>query len=247
MLVRKIKQNLLKKKPRTEDVSSQENLQSLRSWIRKIEQSTTAVGSRLSAVEKRLSSGMNESDAGNLLAMNGRVETLVLNIKKKSASAVARVLDHELTFLHNELIDQKKEFDRLKEQLTAFEEMNMTTTTELKTIRTAISQMNETIAKKMEQKGRAESFVMHLGAMEIPIELTGVIGGCLAFTIAIIVLIGQKEILLSPVFLCGVGVLLIGVALSKMIRARSRRTLHPFMTMPTDASSVPIETEISEE
>jgi hypothetical protein len=157
------------------------------------------------------------------------------------------VLDHELTFLHNELIDQKKEFDRLKEQLTAFEEMNMTTTTELKTIRTAISQMNETIAKKMEQKGRAESFVMHLGTMEIPIELTGVIGGCLAFTIAIIVLIGQKEILLSPVFLCGVGVLLIGVALSKMIRARSRRTLHPFMAMPTDASSVPIETEISEE
>ena len=141
----------------------------------------------------------------------------------------------------------RKDLDRLKEQLTAFEEMNMTTTTELKTIRTAISQMNETIAKKMEQKGRAESFVMHLGTMEIPIELTGVIGGCLAFTIAIIVLIGQKEILLSPVFLCGVGVLLIGVALSKMIRARSRRTLHPFMTMPTDASSVPIETEISEE
>ena len=115
MLVRKIKKNLLKKKPRDDDTSSEENVQSLRSWIHKIEQSTTAVSSRLSAVEKRLSTGLNESDASALLPINGRVETLVMNIKKKNAGAVARVLDHELTLLHNELMDQKKEFTHLRD------------------------------------------------------------------------------------------------------------------------------------
>ena len=33
----------------------EENIQSMRSWVRKIEQTTNSVSSRLSAVEKRLS------------------------------------------------------------------------------------------------------------------------------------------------------------------------------------------------
>lgn len=247
MLVRKLKENLLKRKQKDENESPQDNLQSVRSWIRKIEQSTTAVSSRLSAVEKRLSTGMNEPDAGDILAMNGRVETLVLNIKKKSASAVARVLDHELTFLHNELMDQKKEFDRLREQLRTYEEMNTTSAIELKTLRSTISQMNETIDQRLEQSGRAKSFVMHLGAVEIPIELTGIIGGLLAFTISGIILIGQKEILLSPVFLCSVGLLLIGVALSKTIRSRSRHTPHPFMAVPENVVTVARDDEMPDD
>ena len=43
MLVRKKRENLLKKKVISVDPSSGENLQSLGSWIRKIEQSTTSV------------------------------------------------------------------------------------------------------------------------------------------------------------------------------------------------------------
>ena len=53
MLVRKPKTKTTKKKTK-KDTSSQDNIQSMRSWIRKIEQTTSSVSSRLSAVEKRL-------------------------------------------------------------------------------------------------------------------------------------------------------------------------------------------------
>lgn len=246
MKERKFKVQNLKKIKRSDENLAQENLEAFRSWIQKIEQSTTAVSSRLSAVEKRLSTGIDESEPSDLLPMNGRVETLVVNIKKKSAGAVARVLDHELTYLHNEMIDLKKELARLTEQQGTLNETHTTTTQELAAMRSTISRLNETMNQTMEQKTSTEPFVMHLGAIEIPVELTGIIGGFLAFTIALLVLFGQKEVLLSPFFLSGIGVLLIGVAMVKMIRARSKTLLRPLMTMPLSAPTFPREVELSE-
>ena len=124
MLVRKKRENLLKKKVIPEDLSSGENLQSLGSWIRKIEQSTTSVSSRLSAVEKRLSIGTIESESVHLVTMEGPVETLVLNVKKKNASELARALDGELMLLHNEMVKQEQQLSSLKEQLSVVEKMN---------------------------------------------------------------------------------------------------------------------------
>ena len=246
MKERKFKVQNLKKIKRSDENVAQENLEAFRSWIQKIEQSTTAVGSRLSAVEKRLSTGIDESESSDLLPMNGRVETLVVNIKKKSARAVARVLDHELTYLYNEMVDLKKEVARFTEQQAILEKTSITTTQELATIRSTITHLNETMNQTKEQKTSTEPFVMHLGAIEIPVELTGIIGGFLAFTIALLVIFGQKEVLLSPFFLSGIGVLLIGVAMVKMIRARSKTLLRPLMTMPLSAPTVLNEVELSE-
>jgi hypothetical protein len=240
MLVRKKRENLLKKKALHEDPSSGENLQSLGSWIRKIEQSTTSVSSRLSAVEKRLSIGMIEAESIHLVTMEGPVEKLIQNVKKKNASELARVLDGELILLQNELVKQEQEFGLLKEQLIGFEKMNMAITTELQTVHTAMSQMNTKIDLRLEHTERREPFVMRLGAMEIPIEFTGILGGLLAFTIAILVLINQKAILLSPLFLFLVGLLLIGSAMVKMVRTRSRSSLRPYFTMPLKTPSVQI-------
>jgi hypothetical protein len=240
MLVRKKRENLLKKKAIHEDLSSGENLQSLGSWIRKIEQSTTSVSSRLSAVEKRLSIGMIESGSVSLVTMEGPVEKLVLNVKKKNASELARALDGELSLLHNGLVKQEQELGLLKEQLVVVEKMNTAITAELQTVHTAMSQMNTTMELRLERTERREPFVMRLGAMEIPIEFTGIIGGLLAFTIAILVAINQKAVLLSPVFLFLVGVLLIGSAMLKMVRTRSRSSMRPYFTMPLTTPSVQI-------
>jgi hypothetical protein len=240
MLVRKKRENLLKKKAIHEDLSSGENLQSLGSWIRKIEQSTTSVSSRLSAVEKRLSIGMIESESVHLVTMEGPVEKLILNVKKKNASELARALDGELSLLHNELVNQEQQLGSLKEQLVVVEKMNMAITENLQKVHTAMSQMNTTMELRLNGPERREPFVMRLGTMEIPIEFTGIIGGLLAFTIAILVVINQKAVLLSPVFLFLVGVLLIGFAMLKMIRTRSRSSLRPCFTMPLKTSSVQI-------
>jgi hypothetical protein len=240
MLVRKKRENLLKKKVMTGDPSSGENLQSLGSWIRKIEQSTTSVSSRLSAVEKRLSIGMMESESVHLVTMEGPVEKLILNGKKKNASELARALDGELSLLHNELVNQEAQLGSLKEQLVVVEKMNMVITENLQKVHTAMSQMNTTMELRLNRPERREPFVMRLGTMEIPIEFTGIIGGLLAFTIAILVVINQKAVLLSPVFLFLVGVLLIGFAMLKMIRTRSRSSLRPYFTMPLKTPSVQI-------
>ena len=240
MLVRKKRENLLKKKAIHEDLSSGENLQSLGSWIRKIEQSTTSVSSRLSAVEKRLSIGMMESESVHLVTMEGPVEKLILNGKKKNASEFARALDGELNLLHNVLVNQEQELGLLKEQLVVVEKMNMAITEDLQKVHTAMSQMNTTMELRLNRPERREPFVMRLGTMEIPIEFTGIIGGLLAFTIAILVVINQKAVLLSPVFLFLVGVLLIGFAMLKMIRTRSRSSLRPYFTMPLKTPSAQI-------
>lgn len=232
MLVRKRKEKVSKKKGMKEGSDSEENLQSVRSWIRKIEQTTTSVSSRLSAVEKRLSGRMPESDGLRTIGIEGPVETLFLHVKKKNVTEVARVLDSELTLLHNELVTQQQETSYLKEQLGEIEKTSTTMTTELQAMQTAMVDLNTTIELQMNQTERHEPFVMHLGSLEFPVEFTGIIGGLLAFLIAILVLIGQKEILLSPWFLIPVGLLLIGFALVKMIRNRSRSPLHPFFSMP---------------
>jgi uncharacterized RDD family membrane protein YckC len=93
---------------------------------------------------------------------------------------------------------------------------------------------------RMKRTERQEPFVMRVGALEVPVEFTGLIGGLLAFIIAILVLIDQKSILLSPVFLFLVGLLLIGFALLKMVRTRSRTPLHPFFTRPIKTPSAQI-------
>ncbi len=240
MLVRKKRENLLKKKAIHEDLSSGENLQSLGSWIRKIEQSTTSVSSRLSAVEKRLSIGMIESESVHLVTMEGPVQKLILNGKKKNASEFARALDGELNLLHNVLVNQEQELGLLKEQLVVVEKMNMAITEDLQKVHTAMSQMNTTMELRLNRPERREPFVMRLGTMEIPIEFTGIIGGLLAFTIAILVAINQKAVLLSPLFLFLVGVLLIGSAMLKMVRTRSRSSLRPYFTMPLKTPSVQI-------
>lgn len=240
MLVRKKRENLLKKKAIHEDPSSGENLQSLGSWIRKIEQSTTSVSSRLSAVEKRLSIGMIESESVHLVTMEGPVQKLILNGKKKNASEFARALDGELNLLHNVLVNQEQELGLLKEQLVVVEKMNMAITEDLQKVHTAMSQMNTTMELRLNRPERREPFVMRLGTMEIPIEFTGIIGGLLAFTIAILVAINQKAVLLSPLFLFLVGVLLIGSAMLKMVRTRSRSSLRPYFTMPLKTPSVQI-------
>jgi hypothetical protein len=241
MFVKQKEISFLKKKAASPNPSPEDTLQSLRSWIRKIEQSTTSVSSRLTAVEKRLSGGgITESDAANLVSMQGPLETFVRNGKKRNAGDLAHVLDNELTLLHNELVKQEQDLESLKHHLSSVEEKHTGFTRDIQSIQLLLSQMDEKVRVRMERLERREPFVMRLGAMEIPIEFTGIIGGLLAFTIAILVVLNQKTVLLSPVFLSAVGLLLIGSAMIKMIRTRSKTTLRPTYAMPLTTRSTTI-------
>lgn len=237
MLVRKRKEKKIKKRGREKEIDSEENLQSVRSWIRKIEQTTASVSSRLAAVEKRLSGRMSETNGLKIIDLQGPVETLLVHGKKKNTTEIAHVLDTELSCLHNEQLREQQELNILKEQLNEIGKTQTTVFTTLQTMQTSIADVHTLVESQKKHKEKHEPFVMHLGSLEVPVEFTGIIGGLLVFLIAILVLIGQKEILLSPLFLFPVGLLLIGFALVKMIRNRSHRSLHPFFPLPLESPS----------
>ncbi|HZD42560.1 MAG TPA: hypothetical protein VE134_00740 [Methanomicrobiales archaeon] len=124
-----------------------------------------------------------------------------------------------------ELQKQKHESQVLNTRVTEMEQAVSRAQNELRAAHTSIKQIAALLETRMQQLTQQKPLVMRLGAMEIPLEVTGIIGGLLAFAIALLVSLQQKEVLLSPVFLSGVGMLLIGSALLKTIRVRSRSHL----------------------
>jgi hypothetical protein len=213
------------KKTTTTAPSSEETVQSLRSWVRKIEQSTNSVSSRLTAVEMRLTGNFSSSGEMLLSVNEGPVErffTDIKNGKKKALEEHARALDHELFCVYAELEKRKQEFQTLEEQVTELERLIPSVQHDLREVRATISPMLQTVERKTQMLEQRRPLVMKLGAVEIPVEVTGIIGGLLAFVIAILVAFNQKAVLLSPVFLSAVGMLLIGSAVGKALRIRSK-------------------------
>ena len=227
MLVNKNKSKTSKKKTK-KDTSSQDNVQSMRSWIRKIEQSTNSVSSRLSAVEKRISrksvDSSNDSIQSNLL--EGPIERIFADLKEgkssKDIEEVSRILDSEFTIMQEELISQENEITSLEGQLSTISSSLAEIKEEMEKLQTSETQMSHYVNVRLEKIERREPPVMRIGSMEIPIEFTGVIGGILVFIIAILVIVGQKEIIISPTFLAIVGILLIGSALFKTVNLGAR-------------------------
>ena len=224
MLVNKHKPKTSKKKT----MSSQGNIQSMRSWIRKIEQSTNSVSSRLSAVEKRISrrsmGSSNDLIQSNLL--DGPIEQIFADLKEgkssKDIEEVSRLLDSEFAIMQEELISQENEITSLEGQLSTISSSLAEIKEEMEKLQTSEMQMSRGVNVRLDKIERREPPVMKIGTMEIPIEFTGVIGGILVFVIAILVIVGQKEIIISPAFLAIVGILLISSALFKTINFGSR-------------------------
>ena len=226
MLVRKPKNKTTKKKTK-KDSSTQDNIQSMRSWVRKIEQSTNSVSSRLAAVEKRISKRNMDSPGGSIpnTILEGPIERIFSDLKdeknNKDLDEVSKILDSEFSIMQEELVSQENEISSIESQLTTISASLAEIKEEIKKMHTAETQISQDVNVRLEKIERREPPVMRIGSMEIPIEFTGVIGGILVFIIAILVIVGQKEIIISPIFLAVVGILLIGSALFKTINLRS--------------------------
>ncbi len=221
MLADKRKTNARKKKALRDKTPSEDTVQSFRSWIRKLDQTANSLSSRLSAVEKRLSRRKLDSSAnltpGNMVEGNmGRIfEILKGGTENKNFDEVSRILDSEFTIMQEELISQQTEVAFLKEKIGEVSSSLDIINGEIKEGHIYNSKFLKGVESRLEKIERREPPVMKLGRMEIPIEITGVIGGIIAFIAAIIIAMGQKEIIVSPLFLLLVGFILIGSALFK--------------------------------
>ena len=227
MSVDKRKIKTRKKRVLRDEFSSEDTVQSFRSWVRKLEQTAISLSSRLSAVEKRLSRRKLDLSSGLMLddVMDGPIarifETLKDGKEDKNLEEMSRILDSEFAIMQEELISQQTEITSLKEKIGQFSSSLDAITAEIEEGHIYNSRLMERVEYRLEKIERREPPVMKLGRMEIPIEVTGVVGGILAFITAIAIAIGQKEIVISPLFLLLVGFILIGSALFKTFNIRS--------------------------
>ncbi|MEA3458649.1 MAG: hypothetical protein U9R21_08235 [Candidatus Thermoplasmatota archaeon] len=202
-------------------VSSEDTVQSFRSWVRKLEQTANSLSSRLSAVEKRLSlKKFNDSSgliSGNI--MKSSIEKIFENINEKkedkALEELSKLLDKEFSIMREELTSQQIEIATLKEKMDGINSSLEIITAAANKEDVYNSKLLDEFQLRLEKIERKNPPVMKLGDMEIPIEITGVMGGIIAFIMAVIVAADQSEIIISPLFLLLIGFILIGSALFK--------------------------------
>ncbi len=212
-----------KKDEKSELEKYEENIQSMRSWVRKVEQSANSLSGRLKAVEERISS-------------SNRVNPLVSSDLSKTGNGFGsnhlseNVESEELLDFSNELLD---EINVLKEELACQQSQILSFESKMDDIDDSLEDAKKEILGRMEAEkkvlddvsSRVEKvedrspFFMKLGRIELPLEVAGVVSGFIAFVAAVLMAFDMKDFLISPPFLACVGLLFIGAALFKSFKA----------------------------
>lgn len=203
-----------------------ESTESMHSWFRKNEQMIISIDARLSALETRFS--VYASDAGTWDGGKGgssehRKDCATLS---PGLQQWTRLLDQECGGIRALVQTQGQDVSALHSRLDALEGQ-LKASAEA----TGDSDREARLQARIEKLEQREPLTMRLGRLEVPIEVTGIIGGAVAFTVAALVVLDRKELLVHPVFLSGIGALFIASAVAKRIRHQK--------TACTNASQLP--------
>ena len=205
-----------------------ENIESVRSWIRKIEQTTNSISSRLAAVEKRITNSskiQSENSISGFTIIDGPIDKVISKIKDSDnidnqMEYIFGVVEGELSLLQDGIECQEEELKIVKDKIN---EINNS----LFEIREDIKKDKEIQIKYLSDfNGRIEKIerrappFLKLGKMEVPIEISGVISGFIALFAAFFVYIKQTSFLISPMFLALIGIIFIGSAVLKSIKTK---------------------------
>ncbi|MBS3749292.1 MAG: hypothetical protein KGY67_06285 [Candidatus Thermoplasmatota archaeon] len=163
------------------------NVSEMQTWMRNLEQQVSSVGARLGAVENRLSHAANTNlyeskDDESVMYSTSSVETVHASINTQVRS------------LEKQMQSLTQSFSKINHQVQRLDEFK-------KNSKKKESQLNNQI--------RPQSFIMKIGKKEIPLELTGIIGGLVTFIVAGLVVFNASNIVLNPWFLMGIGSLFI--------------------------------------
>jgi hypothetical protein len=222
--------NILRSSPsrKAGEQAPAESITTLHSWMQKNEQMISSISGRLAVVETRLSLVDPISDLESRQSTSGPIQRLVTEGKRPANVRVwASVLDHELALLQQRLQAQDQTLTEITTRLTTVPETATGVTTATENLRSEIMQSSQSlmdrVAKLEQQRGRL--LTMRLGRFELPLELSSILIGGLAFTVAGLVAIGQKDVLGDPRFLAGIGILFLASAVIKRLITRARTPL----------------------
>lgn len=166
-----------------------DNLSEMQTWMRNLEQHLMSVNARLGAVEHRItgSSSIHQTPQDSLIPNEGKDEPSSL------------ILMNELT---------KNQLQRFEKQLTTLSD-KIDSVDEKQASFTSFRKETSQFVQSMKAQKNNQPVIMKIGRKEIPLELSGVLGGIICFVVAGLAAIGATEIVLSPLFLTGIGLVLV--------------------------------------
>lgn len=178
------------RKEKVVKVDKKEGINEINNWLQRIQQRVESLEKRLDAVERRLS---GESFEG--IKFVGRV---------KDESGLIEKLEGEIKELKEELKklnEYRKEDKKEKEVVISLKkkEIGDNVLREIANI--------ERRLERLEKKKAAPT--VKVGKIEVPIEITGIVGGLLALFIAVLLFGGYKKLVISPPFVMFIGVVLL--------------------------------------
>lgn len=218
-----------KKKLVKNSESNDDNIQSMRSWIRNIEQSTNSIGSRLSAVEKRIT--LKKIDQLNTSTPSFKnFEKTIQNVlselneseyAENSIEYIINAFENKFAYLNDKIQSEHAEIQIINEKINELNKSLDATYTEIKKTRNAEIKILTDFGQRIEKIEKRSPPVMKIGNTEIPIELSGVIAGAISLLAAFLVSLNQQNILISPVFLGAIGLIFISSTIFKSIKSKA--------------------------
>ena len=164
------------------------NVSEMQTWMRNLEQQVLSVGARLGAVENRLTHAAN-------INLKEKMDDDSLMYSTSSVETIHEYINTEVKSLEKQIQSLNQSFSKINHQVQRLEDFK-------KNSKKETSQLDNQI--------RPQSFIMKIGKKEIPLELTGIIGGVVTFIVAGLVVFNASNIVLNPWFLMGIGSLFMG-------------------------------------
>lgn len=205
---------------------SQEDIQAVRNWIRKLEQTANSIGSRLAAVERRLSIRDQDYTAkkkGVKITSSDRpLDKIIKDAGEGEISQniveVSKIFDNELSNLQEDMLGYDHQIEKLNGQMSTINETLSNIDNKILNLQKYVSQNSTNVDQRVRTLEQKSPPTMKIGKMNVPIEITGLIIGFLLIIISIFLFLGQYDLIKSPIFILIVGIILILSAIIKTIK-----------------------------
>ena len=185
------------KKKKAAETAEGKGFGDISSWIHRIEQNVDSLEKRLDAIERRLSDepfkppqfGKDSYGGTNTSHMQEAYEAL----------------QQEITSLKRDI---KALESRQQERKGAGEPVTISVSRKSAGQKETYAKELADIERRLERVEKRKAMV-RVGKIEVPIEITGIVGGILAFAIAALLFGGYKELVVSPPFVLTIGIVLL--------------------------------------
>lgn len=177
----KIRKKMKIKEKKEKKEKGEERNRDLNSWLQRLQQHVDSLEKRLDAVERRLSDKPFEG-------VRFGSKSILIEDEQKS----------NLSRIENEIANLKKEIESLKKDETVIISLK----------KGDVKKEIANIERRLERLEKKKAMVK-VGKIEVPLEITGIVGGFIAFIIAILLFGGYKDIIVSPPFVMFVGIVLL--------------------------------------